>query len=31
MSTIFPFFLSGLTELVYQTLWVKQLALTVKV
>ena len=31
MSTIFLFFLSGLTELVYQTLWVKQLALFVKV
>jgi hypothetical protein len=31
MSTIFLFFLSGLTELVYQTLWVKQLALVVKV
>jgi hypothetical protein len=31
MATIFLFFLSGLTKLVYQTLWVKQLDLVVKV
>jgi len=31
MSAIVLLFLSGLTALVYQTLWVKQLALVVKV
>ena len=31
MSTILLFFLSDLTELVYQTLWVKHQALFVKV